>query len=564
MSRSPVFKRLFFWLSGAGTETLEQCPNWEQRKYVAFGATVLVPCVFAFIASAYAISTLTTNNWLIYSVAAVWSFIILTIDRALLASYRPFLSFFRKGGQFLLRFVVAILMGATIAHPLTLLLFRDTINVVVEKDRQVEIDQLNRDYSVKKEIVAGRIAVIEKAVELQRERWNDTFNAKFLVEAEQDGSPIAGLTSEQQIELKKAISEATSPAQARLIASDKLNAELTPSYTKIQQELAFWQSEFEREVNGQRSGILGLGPRARSIQDDQLAWRREEAKRLGCLIERQTTEKGMLQAQAREAEAGAIAGFEVRLAEQAALQREESVRVADLRRKVEQDQAGQFVDQQNQIRATIKQQIDSQLADLASTQLELARIGEDEQARLIALRAEPRRDILTQTLALHRLFDAKSEGGQFAMTTYIVLTLLFMLVDTIPLMVKFFCKSGPYDMLLDRDEVRFDADHKAFLGSHGRYMLELARGNHLAVTRNKPLEEALLSGVEHTRAAREFLNSLIELEKAFHDKLLLEQEAAKMAGPEKIAVLEQMKKRFYEDLHLRMENFFNHRHGVTG
>jgi len=37
---------MFFWLSGAGTETLEQCPNWEQRKYVAFGATVLVPCAF--------------------------------------------------------------------------------------------------------------------------------------------------------------------------------------------------------------------------------------------------------------------------------------------------------------------------------------------------------------------------------------------------------------------------------------------------------------------------------------------------------------------------------------
>jgi hypothetical protein len=32
-------KRAFFWLSGAGTETLEQCPAWEQRKYVAFGAT---------------------------------------------------------------------------------------------------------------------------------------------------------------------------------------------------------------------------------------------------------------------------------------------------------------------------------------------------------------------------------------------------------------------------------------------------------------------------------------------------------------------------------------------
>lgn len=57
-------KRVLFWLSGAGTETLEQCPNWEQRKYVAFGATVLVPCAFALI---------------IYPVATVWALIILTM-----------------------------------------------------------------------------------------------------------------------------------------------------------------------------------------------------------------------------------------------------------------------------------------------------------------------------------------------------------------------------------------------------------------------------------------------------------------------------------------------------
>ena len=48
-------KHIFFWLSGAGAQALEQCPNWEQRKYVAFGATVLVPCAFAFIACSYAL-----------------------------------------------------------------------------------------------------------------------------------------------------------------------------------------------------------------------------------------------------------------------------------------------------------------------------------------------------------------------------------------------------------------------------------------------------------------------------------------------------------------------------
>ena len=64
-------KHLFFWLSGAGAETLEQCPNWEQRKYVAFGATVLVPCAFAFIACAYALSTITDNAMVIFPVALV-------------------------------------------------------------------------------------------------------------------------------------------------------------------------------------------------------------------------------------------------------------------------------------------------------------------------------------------------------------------------------------------------------------------------------------------------------------------------------------------------------------
>jgi len=90
------FKHVFFWLSGAGSEALERCPNWEQRKYVAFGATVLVPCAFAFIACAYALSTITDDPKVIYPVAGVWAFIILTIDRALLAGYRPYLSIFRK------------------------------------------------------------------------------------------------------------------------------------------------------------------------------------------------------------------------------------------------------------------------------------------------------------------------------------------------------------------------------------------------------------------------------------------------------------------------------------
>ncbi len=553
-----IFKRAFFWLSGAGTQTLEQCPAWEQRKYVAFGATVLVPCAFAFIACAYALSTLTDNARVIYPVAGVWAFIILTIDRALLAGYRPYMSIFRKLSQFSLRLVVAVLMGITIAHPLVLLLFRDTVSSVIEKDRAAEIEVVRAGFEAEKQKIRGQASALEKIVAEQRQNWNDSFQAKFsLQEANDAGSAIPGLTVAQQKELKAAIDEGTVPFAERLAVIDQQSTELTPQYAKLQIELGFWQGEFERELNGQRSGLKGEGPRARSIRSDQLEPRREESKRLGALLEHLSAEKATLQTQTRQVEAAAIAGFETKLAEIAKANQVEFERVAGLKRKVEADQADQFVTQQNALRETIKMQIDTHLMELRRVQEELASVANEEVGRLSSIRTEPRRDILTQTLALHMLFKAGNQGGQFAFYTYIVLTLLFMLVDTIPLIVKFFTKPGPYDTLVDRDEITYESEHRAFRTSHGRYMEQLSAGNLIAVTRNQRLEHALVDGVEHTRAAREFLDSLIDMEKSFADKMKLEEQTVGVAESDKRAALEAIKRRFYDDLHNRMEIFFS-------
>ena len=559
-----IMKRAFFWLSGAGTETLERCPAWEQRKYVAFGATVLVPCAFAFIACAYALSTLTDKPGVIYPVAGVWAFIILTIDRALLAGYRPYLSIFRKMAQFSLRLVVAVLMGITIAHPLVLLLFRDTVSSVIETDRAAEIEVVRAGFDSEKEKVRERIGGIDKSLAEQRLRWNESFQAKFILQENDDASAaIPGLTTAQQTELKAATDEATTPFRARLEVVQKQTDELSPQYAKLQTELSFWQSEFERELNGQRSGLAGEGPRARSIRADQLEPRREETKRLGALLEHLTAEKASLQTQAREAEAGAIGLFETKLAEIELANKAEAERVAGLRQRVENDQAEQFVTQQNALRETIKQQIDSLLIELTRTQDELAAVGTEETVRLDAIRAEPRKDILTQTLALHHLFKAGEQGGQFAYYTYMILTLLFMLVDTIPLIVKFFTKPGPYDTLVDRDEMTFDTEHRAFRETRSRYMQQLTAGNHLAVTRNHQLEHALVDGVEHTRAAREFLDSLIEMERSFAEKMRAEEEHIGHHESDKRAAIEAIKKRFYDDLHHRLELFFTTRHAST-
>jgi hypothetical protein len=46
------------------------------------------------------------------------------------------------------------------------------------------------------------------------------------------------------------------------------------------------------------------------------------------------------------------------------------------------------------------------------------------------------------------------------------------------------------------------------------------------------------------------------MERAFAEKMRLEQEANVNASPEKLAALESIKRRFYEDMQHRMEVFF--------
>ena len=556
-------KHIFFWLSGAGADTLEQCPGWEQRKYVAFGATVLVPTVFAFIACAYALSTLTDNWKVIIPVALAWGLIIMTIDRALLSIYRSYQRFHRKISQFFLRIVVAALMGVTISHPLTLLLFNDTISSVVEGDRQTEIEAVRVAANGEKATVETKVAEIESQIAEQRANFEKTFSAEFLVEDASAGlaDPLSDLDDELRTQMAARMTADTAAHTAKIAAIDTEFADLQGKYAALQVDLDKWQKDFELEVNGQRSGIVGLGPRAESIRDDQLAWRRDEAKRMSESLAYLTEQRNGLAARVKEIEEGVRGEYVGIAAAKAERIKEERSRVSDLKRQVQQSQADQFVDQQNTIRSTITAQIDTRLAELGRLQGELAAIGTQEQERIADISAEPRRDILTQTLALHSLFDQGSEGGKFALIAYFVLAGLFMLIDTIPLVVKFFAQPGPYDTLVDCEEVRFARERQAWLKSYHKYMNDLSDGRLLHLTQNKPLEKAVIEGIDSSRAAKAFVENLIDLEVAFEERI--EQEKARLTDEKNVRAenrakrLERFAETFYGDLNNRMETFFD-------
>ena len=289
--------------------------------------------------------------------------------------------------------------------------------------------------------------------------------------------------------------------------------------------------------------------------------RRDESKRLGIVLEAKTTEKTQLEEELTRIEQTITTEAVLKATDLAMKQKQEQARLDGLKQQVQQQQADQFVGQQNQIRETLKAQIDARLEQAKQFQDELKKLGDDEQSRVAIIRAEPRRDILKQTLALHHLFQEGAEGGTFALTAYLVLSALFMLVDTIPLMVKFFSKAGPYDTLVDMDEVRFEKERESFLKSYKRYMDELASGRLLHLTRNRPLEQTLIEGVDRSRAAKEFLESLLDLEKTFQERVRIEREAAangsRDQATERAAMLQHMADTFYKDLRGRMEQFFH-------
>ena len=561
-SSGPI-KHLFFWLSGAGADTLEQCPGWEQRKYVAFGATVLVPSVFAFIACAYALSTLTDNWKVIIPVALAWGLIIMTIDRALLSIYRSYQGFFCKINQFALRIVVAALMGITISHPLTLLIFKDTISSVIEEERQKEVEEVRVAANMEKKNVETKIDEIEAEIATRRDEFNATFSAEFLVEDASVGEadPVAALDDDLRAQMEDRIAADTAAHTLKIESIDEEFATTQAKYSTLQKELDHWQREFEDEVNGQRSGIVGLGPRARSIQTDQLAWRRDEATRVGEVLQFLTEQRNELFGEIKAAEDVIKGEFVVIAAAKAKRLKDERERVAELKRQVQQSQADQFVVQQNSIRETIAAQIDTRLEEVSRLQGELVSIGTQEQERINAINAEPRKDILTQSLALHHLFKENDEGGQMALITYAVLCALFLLVDTIPLVVKFFARPGPYDALVDREEVRFAREREAWLKSYDEYMDSLSAGRLLHLTQNKPLEKAVIQGIDSSRAAKEFVENLIDLETAFEERI--ETEKARFAEEKdnraklRADRLEHFAETFYSDLNHRMESFFN-------
>lgn len=406
-------ERVLIWLSGSDANLLhEECPRWEKVKYEAFGASVLVPVAFGMIASCYAVNTLTDNWFVILGFSLVWGFIILTIDRVLLSTYRAFATASKKLTQFILRLTVAILMGLTVSHPLTLLVFKDTIASEIERKRDAELSDIREAADAEKLELEARILAATETLAEQQKKYQDTASGRFVTTRSE---PVVKSDPGENFHFKD--------------IDGRIEAFKTER-DQVREDLEKWQETYDEEVRGVRSGRAGIGPNARAIERDHLAWRRDEIERLNGVI------RGLYDERSRLSEEV----FAKQAASEAALE--------ETRREFEKQSLKMVAGQQGQMLEILKGQIDSASKEVDRLRTDAAMLTENTRKRIDGIMEERRSDLMVQTLVLHEVFKKPDGSGHFALMVYIILVGLFTLIDTIPLVVKFFSLPGPYDMFV--------------------------------------------------------------------------------------------------------------------
>lgn len=128
-----MIKEFMIFCSGADSDLLKECPKYESNKYASIGAAVFFTGLFAFISGAYALYRVFYRGGGYGPVIAailiglVWAFMIFNLDRYIVSSMRKTDSKRKELLTALPRILIAIMISFVIAKPLEVRIFQDRI-----------------------------------------------------------------------------------------------------------------------------------------------------------------------------------------------------------------------------------------------------------------------------------------------------------------------------------------------------------------------------------------------------------------------------------------------------
>ena len=143
-----LLKDFFIFCSGANRSILKRTPT-EVNKYIGIGATIFFTGIFAFVAAAYALSTIFETSWFIIPVALLWGLMIFNLDRFIVSTMKKKGALYKDFTNALPRLVLAVLISIVIAKPLELKIFESEIEAELVKMQQ-------ENYKVQDDLVKDR------------------------------------------------------------------------------------------------------------------------------------------------------------------------------------------------------------------------------------------------------------------------------------------------------------------------------------------------------------------------------------------------------------------------
>lgn len=136
---------IMLWLSGVDRDVLSHCER-ERNKFVAMGGTVLTTAALATLAAIFTIHEFLHAPLFFAIVLGLgWGFAIMNLDRWLMISIRRQETTAKTVAMAAPRVILAILIGAVIAHPLVLRVFNKEIEAQASRDRADAIASAKQD-----------------------------------------------------------------------------------------------------------------------------------------------------------------------------------------------------------------------------------------------------------------------------------------------------------------------------------------------------------------------------------------------------------------------------------
>lgn len=452
----------FVWLAGARWSIVKLCPPTEVSRIATIGSTVLVPTILAFFGMYYYASTRSTQSAAIgnASLATIWAIIILIIDRSLLATYRPFLPWYRKSAQVGFRFLLATIISIAISFPFCLQQFRSAIHFRYQTEYQQLRSSLIADEAkardrIESEWSKTRETLVKEIAARQQPTIPELYAAEKIEKAKtrmaepgfrpQTSAEVAGL--EQQLQ-----------AQSSIL--DSKHRELRDGEVLVQKLIEASDRELHGEPNEYYPDLpklSGPGDRYRGLLE-----RRDRAKDRVAQLNAELIEQTSL-----------VKKLEKTLADQRQVDAQNQLRQIEANRN-------EWLEEARRNEANRKdelQQAQSDLEIINNRHAEAIRSHNDYFVPRIALysrKLDGVLDPMEETIGLYKVIfllpaDANDiERSELpykwiaGLIPFIVVFGTLFVLDLVPILSKIFSPPGPYDVLVAEKEFVAETNLHAF------------------------------------------------------------------------------------------------------